>query len=448
MHMTPLSRRQLLGAGLSSAALAMLTGCATPGTTSVNSQPVVAAASGGEKITLKYWAWLKDLQKVADVWNASHPNIQVEAVWIPGGNDGGYQQLYAALAAGGGPDIGQVELRSIPEFMLVNGLVDLSRYGADDYAHLYDQTLWSQVSYVDGVYGIPQDSGPMALFYQPEVLDAVGGVPPVTWDDWSGLARELRGANAYIDCFPLADASFFAALATQAGANWLRAEDDGWVINMTDDATLQVARFFDAAIDDDLVETGYSAYSPAWFAATAKGQIASVTTASWGDALIEGVSNGSGKWKVAPMPTWGGSGFGSSYLGGSTAAVFANSAHPKEALEFAVWMTTSQEGIDAMIENSGIGWSPSPETIGTQRQQPSEFFSGQNYNEEIFVPATEQQNGEWSWWPTTQQSFNILSDGFRKKASGTSLVDSIATSERLVMKSFENKGLSIRKEES
>ena len=46
----------------------------------------------------------------------------------------------------------------------------------------------------------------------------------------------------------------------------------------------------------------------------------------------------------------------------------------------------------------------------------------------------------------TQQSFNILSDGFRKKASGTSLVDSIAASEQQIITVFKNKGLSIRKE--
>jgi len=442
--MSPLTRRQLLTAGLSTAAIAMLAGCATPGMTSVNSAPVIAAA-GKEKVKLQYWAWLKDLQKVADVWNATHPNIEVEAVWIPGGNAGGYQKLYSALAAGGGPDIGQVEMRSIPEFMLVNGLVDLSRYGADEYAHLYDETLWNQVSYTGGVYGIPQDSGPMAYFYQPEVMDTVGAGVPKTWDEWASIGAELRKNNAYIDCFPLADASVFAAFATQAGATWLKAEDDGWVIDMTDDATMEVARFFDKAIDDDIVQTGYGAYSPAWFAAASKGSIASVVTASWGDALIEGVSGGSGKWKVAPMPTWNDTGFGSSYLGGSTAAVFASSKHPKEALEFAVWMTTSQEGIDAMIANSGIGWSPAEDFIGTTRAQPSEFFSGENYNEEVFVPAVKQQNADWSWWPITQQSFNILSDGFRRKASGTTLVDSVAQSEKQIITAFENKGLSIRK---
>ena len=113
---------------------AFLTGCATPGTASVNTQPVIPAAAG-ETITLTYWAWLKDFQNVADIWNAANPHVQVKVEWIPGGNAGGYQKLYSALAAGGGPDLAQVELRSIPEFMLVNGLVDLSRYGAQEYAH-------------------------------------------------------------------------------------------------------------------------------------------------------------------------------------------------------------------------------------------------------------------------------------------------------------------------
>ena len=123
----------------------------------------------------------------------------METVWIPGGNSGGYQKMYSALAAGGGPDIAQVELRSIPEFMLVNGLVDLTRYGAKDLAATSTtRPLWAQVSFVDGVYGIPQDSGPMAFYYQPALFEKVGGDPPKTWDEWaatgprSGKAKELH----------------------------------------------------------------------------------------------------------------------------------------------------------------------------------------------------------------------------------------------------------------
>ncbi|MDN5763697.1 MAG: extracellular solute-binding protein, partial [Microlunatus sp.] len=395
---------------------------------------------------LTYWAWLKDLQKVCDIWNVDHPDVQVEATWIPGGNRGGYQKLYTALAAGGsGPDLAQVELRSIPEFMLVNGLFDLSRYGAQDYADRFDPTLWGQVSYVGGIYGIPQDSGPMATYFRPDLLKKVGAKPPTTWDEWADVARELRRTKVYLECFALADPSWFAAIATQAGASWLRIDEDSWVINMTDDATLTAARFFDKAIDDDLVTTAYGQYSTPWFAAAAAGQLASLTSASWGDALLEGVSGAEGKWRVASMPRWGSSGFGSSYIGGSTVAVLANSQHPQEALDFAIWMQTSKEGIDALIEYCGIGWSPARDYIGAQRQQPSEFFGGQNYNEEIFLPASKEQNPDWSWWPVTQQSFNIIADQFRRKPSGQTLVDSITIAESNIIEVFRNKGLTIRK---
>lgn len=446
--MTQLTRRSLLTLGAAAGATALLAGCSTPGTTSVNSRPLVRPAAAGEKITLTYWAWLKDLQKVADVWNATHPDVQVEAVWIPGGNSGGYQKLYSALAAGGGPDLAQVELRSVPEFMLVNGLVDLARYGANDYADRYDPTLWKQVSYVDGVYAIPQDSGPMAFYYRPDLFEKVGASAPATWDEWMRTGAELRKAGSWIDTFNYADPSWFAAVAGQAGASWFAVDGDRWTIDMTDDATLTAARFFDKAIDDGVIQTAYGAYTTPWFAAAAANTIAGLTSASWGDALLEGVSGGEGKWRVAPMARWGSGdagGYGSSYLGGSTAAVLANSKHPKEALEFAVWMTTSHEGIDAMIANSGIGWSPSADYIGASRQKPSKFFGGQNYNEEVFLPASRQQNQDWSWWPITQQSFNILADGFRKKASGLSLVDAVAQSEKNIITAFRNKGLSIEK---
>ncbi|MFT4136760.1 ABC transporter substrate-binding protein [Microbacterium sp.] len=438
-----LTRRQLLMAGLGTVALGSLSGCATPGTTSVNSLPTIPPANG-EKVTIEYWAWLKDLQKVADVFNASHPNIYVKAVPIVGGNAGGYQKMYSAIAAGGGPDLGQVELRAIPEFMLVNGLVDVSRYGADDHASTFDPTLWAQVSFNGGVYGIPQDSGPMGTFYQTPAYEKIGAEPPKTWTEWAEVGREFRKADIYIDVFGLNDASFFCSFATQAGAQWLTPTEDGWVINLTDEGTLEVARFFDKAVDDDIVSTAIGPYSPGWYAAAAKGEIASWTVASWGDALVEGVAGGSGLWRVAPMPTWS-SGFGSSYIGGSTTAVMANSKHPQEALEFALWLNSTEEGINTLIDYSGVGWSPVPGIIGTKREKPSEFFSGQNYNEEVFVPASKEQNPNWAWWPITQQTFNILADGFRKKASGTTLVDSVATAEEHVITAFRNKGLSIRK---
>lgn len=438
-----MTRRDLLRTGAVTGAGALLAGCATPGMTSVNDAATLPPADG--PIRLQYWTWLKDLQKVADLWNAQNPDVQVDVSWIPGGNGGGYQRLYAALAAGDGPDLAQVEMRTIPQFLLINGLTDLSRYGIDSYAPLYNEALWQQVSFVGGVYGIPQDSGPMGTFYRPDLLDEVGAGPPETWEQWAEIAREVRTTGAWMDCFNIADGSWFAAMAQQAGARWFAIEDDTWVIDMTDDATMTVARFFDTAIDDGLMTPAYGQYTTPWYAAAANDQIATATSASWGEALLRGVQGSEGKWRAAPMPRWE-TGYASSLLGGSTAAVLADSRYPKEAMEFGVWMTTSQEGIDAMVEFSGIGWSPSADYIGAAREGEEEYFGGQAASTDVFEPAAQPdaQSPDWTWWPIVQQSFSILADGFRQKSSGTSLVDSVAASQDRIVEAMVAKGLDVR----
>src|SRR5690625_7780228 len=107
--MSRFSRRTALmgsGAGLTAAALAA---CAPPNPGEVNAEPTIPPSEG--PVTITYWAWLKDLQKVADVFNESQDRIRVEATWIPGGNTGGYAKILSAVAAGGGPEIGRASCR-------------------------------------------------------------------------------------------------------------------------------------------------------------------------------------------------------------------------------------------------------------------------------------------------------------------------------------------------
>lgn len=125
--------------------------------------------------------------------------------------------------------------------------------------------------------------------------------------------------------------------------------------------------------------------------------------------------------------------------------MLANAKHPREALEFITWMTTSKEGIDAMIKYCGIGWSPAVDYIGAQREKPSKWFSGQNYNEDVFVPASKEQNIDWSWSPVTQSAFTSLQNQFRRKiTSGLKLSDAVELAQREIVQSFKDKGLSVR----
>ncbi len=432
----------MLAAGAAALGLPALVACGSLSAgTNVNSQPVIPKSDG--PVTLTYWAWVKNLQKVADIFNATQDRIHVKATWIQGGESGGYAKILSAVAAGGGPDIAQVELRAIPDFALAGALVDLARYGAKDHEKLFAPSAWSQTVIGDGIYGIPQDTGPGAMFYNREVMSDIGASPPATWDEFRTLAALVKdsGSGRYVETLNPGDGMYLAFLVQQSGATWFKPHGSAWEVAMTDERTMEVAEYWDRMLGDKLISTAYGAFSTPWMSAAGKGEVLSYIGGSWGDALIEGLPEGEGKWAAAPMPRWP-HGFASSQLGGSAAAVLANSKHPAEALEFLVWMCSTPEGIDAMIEHCGIGWSPAKDYIGASREKPSAYFSGQNYNKEVIEPMAEGQNLHWMWAPIVQRVNSLLSDGLRARISGgPSLVDFMPTAQKEVLGIMRGLGL-------
>ncbi|MBK0331482.1 extracellular solute-binding protein [Brachybacterium sp. MASK1Z-5] len=416
--MRPLVPRRTALAGGAAALAAGLAACAPTGAGKVNAEAVIPPSDG--PVTLTYWAWLKDLQKVADKFNASQDRITVNATWIPGGNAGGYAKILSAVAAGGGPDIAQVELRSVPEFALAGALTDLSRYGLADDEKAFDPGAFAQIKVGDSLWAVPQDTGPGAMFFNKDVFEGdLGLTPPKTWDEFRTVAEEVSKAGKTIMTLDPGDGSVLPMWAMQKGSVWFEPQDDTWVLNMADDPTMEMADFWDGIFADKLVSTGYGAFSTPWYAAAGKGDVLSYVGGSWGDALIETVPGGKGKWAVADMPRWD-DGYASGGLGGSSAAVLSTSEHPAEALEFLRWMCTDPDGIDAMIKNSGIGWSPAADYIGKTREKASDFFSGQNYNVDVIEPMAKGQNLDWTWAPLMQRIIDRLGDGMLDVVGGGS----------------------------
>lgn len=434
------TRRAALAASGAVGMGAALAACAPPNPGNVNAEATIPPSDG--PVTVSYWAWLKDLQKVADVYNASQDRIKVETTWIPGGNSGGYAKILSAVAAGGGPDIAQVELRQVPEFALAGALVDLTRYDFAEQADAFDPGAIAQVKVGDSYWAVPQDTGPVATFYNREVLEGELGLQvPATWDEFRETAAAVSEAGKMLISLDPSDGSYPIAWAMQSGATWFRPEGDGWVIDMVGDASMKVAEFWDDILDKKIIGAGYGAFSTPWYAAAGDGDVLASISGSWSDALVETVPGGAGKWAVAPMPRWE-DGYASGGHGGSSVAVLSTSKHPVEALEFLTWMCTDPAGIDAMIEFSGIGWSPAKDYIGTVRQQPSEFFSGQNYNEEVIVPMAEGQNLDWTWAPMMQRAQAIIGDGFTQAVAGEqTLVDMLENSQKEIITIMRDMGL-------
>ncbi len=434
-----LSRRAAL-AGTGAGVLAGLAACAPPNPGMVNDQAAIPPADG--PVTITYWAWLKDLQKVADVFNAQQDRIRVETTWIPGGNTGGYAKILSAVAAGGGPDIAQIELRQVPEFALAGALVDLDRYDFAAQADAFDPGALTQAMVGETHWAVPQDTGPVATFYNREVLEGELGLqPPATWEEFRETAGTVSEAGKQLITLDPSDGSYLISWMMQSGAVWFRPEGDGWVVDMTGEPSMRVAEFWDEILDAGIIGTNYGAFSTPWMAAAGDGNVLATISGSWSDALIQSVPNGSGKWAVSPMPTWP-DGVASGGHGGSSAAILSTSKHPVEALEFATWMCTDPAGIDAMIEYSGIGWSPAADYIGETRRQPSEFFSGQNYNEEVILPMAQGQNLDWTWAPMMQRAAAIVGDGMTTAVTGeVPLVDMLPATQTKIVEIMRDMGL-------
>lgn len=109
-------------------------------------------------------------------------------------------KLQNAITAGNGaPDAVQLEYQSFPQFTLPGDLADLSALGMDALEDEFTASTWSQVSSADGALrGLPQDSGPMAMFYNARVFDEQGLDVPATWDDYVAAAEVLKGTGSFI----------------------------------------------------------------------------------------------------------------------------------------------------------------------------------------------------------------------------------------------------------
>lgn len=443
--MTSIARRSLLTAAGAGGVVGALGACAPP-LRGTSASAVIPPAD--DRVTITYWAWSDKLQQVADIFNASQDRITVEVSWIPAGRSGGNAKTLSAVAAGGGPDIAQVELRSIPEFLLAGALTDITPYDFLDEAARYLPSAFEQVTLGDRAWGVPVDMGPCVMYYNRDVLENELGVSaPTTWDEFRTTSQLAAEAGKNFLALNPNDGVVIPMWAMQAGAQWFTAHEDGWTIAMTDEATMQVAEFWDQMIADGTLVTSYGTGATPWMTGAGEDQHLAHIGGSWSDGIIKSIPNAEGRWAVAPMPRWE-YGYGSAQNGGSGAGVMANSRHPHEAVEFLTWMTGTKEGVDALIDIQNIGWPAMDGFIGTSRQDPDPFYDqpsdAANPNVDVVKPMSEDQNVDWVWPPLTQRLLDVLGDQFVAVVGGeTTFVEAMPAAQEQVTTIMRNKGLTV-----
>lgn len=411
----PAARRTLAVLAAGTVAALALAGCST-GSTGDSSgaaagdgtfDSVEAALEKGGEIT--YWSWTPSAEAQAEAFMKEYPNVTVNVV-NAGTNNDEYTKLQNAIKAGSGaPDVVQIEYYAFPQFSLTDAFTDLSQYGFADFEDDYTASTWNSVTEGDAIYGLPQDSGPMALFYNKAVFDAAGIAVPTTWDEYYEAAKAIHAAdpNAYITN-DTGDAGFATSMIWQAGGEPFSTDGTDVSIDLEDEGTQKWTENWNRLVEEGLVAPT-SSWSDEWFRALGDGSIATLVIGAWMPGnLISGAPDGAGDWRVAPMPTYDGTP-ASAENGGGGQAVTKQSKDPALAAGFLWWLNNSEESISLFMESGGFPSTTAELSSDEFLADAPEYFGGQKINEVLAAAADDVVEG-WNYLPYQVYGNSIFGD--------------------------------------
>jgi multiple sugar transport system substrate-binding protein len=446
------SRLNLVAAG--SAAMLVLTLSACGGSSddeSTNSDGSTSSCKPSDgKVELTFSTWVPGMDKVVDLWNKENPDIQVKVNTVSSGNSGTYQNFTNALTAGTAPDLGQIEYDTLPNFRLQDGLANIADCpGVSDAEAAFVPWTWGQVDFngSDGVFAIPQDTGPMALFYRKDIFDKLGIEAPTTWDEYTAAAEKIHAddPNRYITFFSQSDPNWYTGLFWQAGAQLFDTSGDSVGVTISPNSQVdQVNSYWQGLIDKGLVATNLQGFSTELYKAWNDGEVVSWISAAWGYGTIrDNAPATDGKWAVAPMPQFTAGDTAAGNWGGSSTAVFSSSEHPAEAAKFAIWLNTDPDALT--LENQLGGLYPAATAgLDLPALQEGVPFYGDQKIFDVFKAASAGVDQNFQWGPTMTDTYAALKDGIVAALSGQgTLDDATKSAQTKTVDSLKAQGISV-----
>ncbi|MYR89104.1 extracellular solute-binding protein, partial [Streptomyces sp. SID685] len=219
---------------------------------SVSSADIRKALDKPAQLTV--WSWSASLPDVAKAFEKKYPKIKIDVKNVGTGPDQ-YAKLQNAVKAGSGaPDLATVEYSAIPQFALGGSLVDLRQYGFDSLKSTFTPATWDAVHLGAGLYELPLNAGPMALFYNKRIFDKYHIAVPATWDEYLKAGRALHRADpkTYIAADD-GNAGLTESLISAAGGTPFRVKGDKVTIDLKDAGTKKYAASYQKLIDEKLL---------------------------------------------------------------------------------------------------------------------------------------------------------------------------------------------------
>ncbi|MGH3169869.1 MAG: sugar ABC transporter substrate-binding protein, partial [Trebonia sp.] len=323
----------------------------------------------------------------------------------------------------------QIEYYALPQFALQGDLTDLTTEGisASSVQGQVSSAVWDSVDINGKLVGLPQDTGPMALFYNKTIFDKYHIPVPATWAQYAADAKKLHSENSkeYLAA-DVGDPGFVTSMIWAAGGRpYAVSGTKNVTIDLQDAAAQKFTQLWNPLIDNGLLDqvTGWTSQ---WYTGLANGTIASLVTGAWMPVDLEtGVPAGKGDWRVAAMPEWTAGTAATSENGGSSDTILASSKNQLAAAGFLQFASMD----DGATISANSGDFPASNTIldsSSFLNQAPAYFGGQKINQVLAKAASSVVPG-WSYLPFQVYANSIFPDTVGKAYADKSSLNAALT---------------------
>ncbi|GAA2858116.1 extracellular solute-binding protein [Streptosporangium fragile] len=430
---------------LATAAAVLLSAALAAGCSGAAQEPAAPAAQNSAPsgpVTLTYWTWVPNMDKVVAVWNQANPDIRVTVSKQAGGDDAAAKFLTAAKA-GNPPDLVQAEYQMLPSFVAADAVADLKNEVGQAKAE-FGEGIWGLVTLgTDGVYAVPQDSGPMMLYYRKDLFDKYGIEVPKTWDEYAEAARTVhkKDPKVFLGTFSSKDPGSFAGLAQQAGAQWWSISGEAWKVGVDDEATRKVADYWGGLVKEGVIDD-QPYFTPEWNKALNDGTLLTWPSAVWGPGVLSSnAPKGKGKWAIAPLPQWSAGESTTGFWGGSSTAIATKSPHRAAAAKFATWLNTDPKALGLLVEEGAV--YPAATKGATLLGDAPEYFANQPgfWQQAAAISATARG---FTFGPNVNVTYNAFKDAFDKAVQNRSpFSDAVRTMQEATVADMQKSGFQL-----
>lgn len=156
-------------------------------------------------VKLVMWHTFSDVETkifdkdVVDKYQKDHPNVKIESVRMPAGDEYN-QQLVQAISGNSAPDLARVEVTAVPKYAKLGALEKLDGYdGFDKIKEEMHEAPLSTNKYKDGYYGLPLDTNTRIAIFNNSLLEKAGVKEvPADFDTLIEETKDIIGKDTFL----------------------------------------------------------------------------------------------------------------------------------------------------------------------------------------------------------------------------------------------------------